>query len=190
MLDRISLERALLALGELLTDRDQPHEVVAIGGGALSLLGLIERSTNDIDLVAVVGSTGLESAQPLPETLLEAIADIARIQNLDPKWMNSGPTSLMQFGLPEGFLDRCAPRQFGAFTLFLATRFDQIHFKVFAAADGRPDDKHHHDLKLLKPSGTELLAAARWARTHDPSDGFATMVRGVLASFGVDFGDG
>lgn len=42
-----SLEDALELLGELLTDRGEEVEVVAIGGGSLLLLGLIERATKD-----------------------------------------------------------------------------------------------------------------------------------------------
>ena len=36
-------------LGELLADRGHAVELVAIGGGSLLLLGLIERPTKDLD---------------------------------------------------------------------------------------------------------------------------------------------
>ena len=36
-------------VGDLLTDRREPMEVVAIGGGSLLLLGLIKRPTRDLD---------------------------------------------------------------------------------------------------------------------------------------------
>jgi hypothetical protein len=42
MLDRGSLSDALTAVGDLLADRGHAIEVVAIGGGGLLLLGLIE----------------------------------------------------------------------------------------------------------------------------------------------------
>src|SRR4051812_2929469 len=103
MYDRQTFEAALNALGELLADRGQPYVVVAIGGGALSLLGLIERSTEDIDLVGLLADGGLASAQPLPAPLAEAIVDIATLHSLQQTWMNSGPTSLMRLGLPTGF---------------------------------------------------------------------------------------
>ena len=51
MFDHRSLEEALAAVGDLLADRGQRIEVVAIGGGDLLLLGLIERVTKDLDLV-------------------------------------------------------------------------------------------------------------------------------------------
>lgn len=37
--------------------------------------------------------------------------------------------------------------------------------------------------------GEELLRAARWARTHDPSPGFDEVLRRVLAHYGVNDGD-
>jgi hypothetical protein len=103
MYERRTLEAALQALGELLTDRGHAHQVVAIGGGALSLVGLTERSTEDIDLVGLIERDALQSAQPLPATLIEAIADVAQLLGLHRKWMNNGPTSLLRHGLPDGF---------------------------------------------------------------------------------------
>jgi len=35
-------------------------------------------------------------------------------------------------------------------------------------------------------SWSELLAAARWSRLHDPSDGYAQVLREVLSHLGVD----
>src|SRR4051812_30397032 len=107
MYDRRHLETALQALGDLLADRGHEHRVVAIGGGgALSMLGLVERSTEDLDLVGVIESETLQSAEPLPATLVEAISEIAQLHGLQRKWMNNGPTSLLVHGLPAGFLSR------------------------------------------------------------------------------------
>ena len=79
-----------------------------------------------------------------------------------------------------------AGRIYGGLALSLASRFDQIHFKLYATADDRPGGKHHLDLKHLQPAAAELRSAARWARSHDSSDGFAIMLRGVLQDFGLD----
>lgn len=185
MFDVTALEEALQLLGQLLMDRSQPFDVVAIGGGGLLLIGLIERSTKDVDLVALRDGAALRPVTTLPPVLREAIEDVARVLDLSPNWMNGGPGSLLRFGLPEGFLERVEIRVFGALTVSLASRFDQIHFKLRAAADDRPDGKHHVDLQRLGPTPDELRAAARWARTHDPSEGFAIVLRGVLASFGL-----
>ena len=40
--------------------------------------------------------------------------------------------------------------------------------------------------RLLSPTEEELLAAARWSTSHDPSEGYAQMLRDVLTHLGVD----
>jgi len=52
-LDFITLEKALIMLGQRLAHSQQHYEVVAIGGASLVLLGYIDRTTKDLDLVAV-----------------------------------------------------------------------------------------------------------------------------------------
>lgn len=70
--------------------------------------------------------------------------------------------------------------------MFDATTLEEALEMLYAAADDKPGGKHHLDLQRLQPIHTELRAAARWVQTHDPSDGFAIMLRGVLRTFGVD----
>lgn len=53
-LDFTSLENALVMLGQRLLRSKQHYEVVAIGGASLVLLGYIDRTTKDLDLVAVM----------------------------------------------------------------------------------------------------------------------------------------
>jgi alkylhydroperoxidase family enzyme len=182
-----SLERALELLGDLLADRDQHFEVVAIGGGGLQLIGVIDRPTKDIDLVALIEGGKLVGAGTFPAALAEAIADVARSLNLSADWMNGAPASLLDSGLPAGFQDRLEHRKYGrGLDLSLASRFDQIHFKLYAATDDAPGGKHHVDLKKLQPSPQELRLAAEWAKTQDPSEGFAGLVVGVLRDFGIE----
>jgi hypothetical protein len=181
------LDEALKLLGTLLAERGHNFEVVVIGGGGLQLIGIIDRPTKDLDLVAFRdGDTLVRVEKTLPPLLAEAIADVARVLGLASNWINGGPRSLVDFGLPEGFLSRLERRQYGGLGLSLASRFDQIHFKLYAAADDKPGGKHHVDLQQLKPTREELLKAGRWARTHDPSDGFALMLAGVLRAFGIE----
>lgn len=183
-----TLQQALELLGDLLTDRGLHFELVAIGGGGLQLIGVIDRPTNDIDLVALVENDKLVGVGPgLPEPLAEAIADVARALNLAADWVNAGPASLLALGLPAGFQERLERRTYGrGLALSLASRFDQIHFKLYAAADGAPGEKHHADLKQLRPIPEELRLAAAWAKTHDASQEFADLLAGVLRDFGVE----
>ncbi len=159
---------------------------MAVGGGGLLLIGLIDRPTKDLDLVALRDADMLVPASKLPQPLAEAVEDVARVLDLAPDWINGGPASLLRFGLPDGFLDRVERRTYGGLEISLASRFDQIHFKLYAAADDRPGGKHHVDLQRLRPTHDELRAAASWTRTHDPSEGFALMLSGVLRAFGLD----
>jgi hypothetical protein len=83
-------------------------------------------------------------------------------------WLNAGPASLLDLGLPEGFLQRAQRRSYGeALTVLFASRTDQIHFKLYAAVD-QGAGWHFADLQALEPTEPELQAA-RWSRTHDPS---------------------
>lgn len=61
--------------------------------------------------------------------------------------------------------------------------------KLYAAVDQGPLSKHAADLRELEPTPTELLDAARWARTHDPSPGFSEVLARALTDLGVDPGD-
>lgn len=109
----------------------------------------------------------------MPAHLAAAIHDVAMAYDLPVDWLNAGPASLLDLGLPEGFLSRARVERYGALTIYLADRFDQVHFKLYAAADHWPDhSKHLQDLLALEASSEELREAARWCRTHDASIGF------------------
>lgn len=95
-----------MILGQLLADRGYHYEVVAIGGGSLLLLRLIERTTKDLDLVALLKNGQLISANPLPSPLLQAAKDVGNALELGQDWLNIGPSSLLEGGLPKGFLGR------------------------------------------------------------------------------------
>jgi hypothetical protein len=180
------LERALTTLGDVLGARGQSFDLAIVGGGGLLLLGLIDRPTLDLDVVAVVTDDGLASSDPLPATLAEAVGDVADLHGLSDNWLNCGPADLLRFGLPDGFNERAVRHVYGALTLRLASRFDQICFKLYAAVDAGPRSKHVADLGRLEPTRDGLVAAAVWSRTHDPSDGFRTMLHSALATLGVD----
>jgi hypothetical protein len=184
-----SAEQILSALGEQLAARGERYELVVIGGSGLLALGLVERTTKDVDIVALRCGDELDSADPLPEGLRAARDLVARDFSLPTEWLNPGPTELLRFGLPDGFVDRLERRDFGeGLVVYLASRYDQIHFKLYAAVDQGPG-KHETDLRSLAPTEVELIAAARWSRTHDPSEGYAQVLRGALTSLGVEDAD-
>lgn len=179
-------DRLLNALGEQLEVDGHEYGLVVIGGSALLALGLIARSTQDVDVVALSESGGLTEALPLPGPLIDARDRVARDFDLPEDWLNSqAAADMLRLGLPDGFVTRLERKDYGtALTVYYASRFDQIHFKLHAAVD-RGGGKHLADLTALQPTSEELLAAARWARTHDPSEGFLSILQIGLAHFGV-----
>ncbi|MEX0755983.1 MAG: DUF6036 family nucleotidyltransferase [Actinomycetota bacterium] len=180
---------ALRALSEQLQDSDARFELVVVGGSALVALGLVSRVTRDIDVVGILAQGELVPADPLPEPLVAAGARVARDLGLPPDWLNAGPTALLDFGLPSGFLDRVHRVDVGpSLAVLYADRFDQIHLKLYAMVD-QAGGRHEDDLRALTPTPDELLIAARWTRTHDPSPGFRGQLLLALERLGVDDAD-
>jgi hypothetical protein len=184
-----SLEEALRSLGAVLQQRRTPYGLLVVGGSGLLLLRLIDRPTGDLDVVALSENGSYAKVEVLPQPLVEAAIQVARALDLSEDWLNAGPASLMDFGLPEGWEGRIEVRQYGGSEVHIPSRFDQSCFKLYAAVDRGPNDKHSRDLQLLEPSPEELRGAARWTITHDPSDGFRKELLGCLSDLGVEMND-
>jgi len=160
-----------------------------IGGAALIALGLVQRATRDVDVVALLSDGELVRPDPMPDRLVRARDRVARDFALPDDWLNAAPRSLLDFGLPAGFIGRLERRRYGAFlTVHFASRLDQIHFKLHALVD-QGAGKHEEDLRALRPTADELLQAARWPRTHDPSEGFRQELTQALAYLGAEDAD-
>ena len=179
-------DRALAALSEQLSAAGAHFELVIVGGSALVALGLVERATRDVDVLGILSEAGLSSSEPFPEVLATAIARVARDLGLPADWLNSGPSALLDLGLPKGFLDRAHRVEIGhGLVVFYADRYDQIHLKLYAMVD-QAGGRHEEDLRALAPTPQELLAAARWTTSHDPSVGFRQQLLLALGRLGVD----
>jgi hypothetical protein len=88
--------------------------------------------------------------------------------------------------LPKGFVERLAWKSFGKkLNVAFISRFDQIHFKLYAAVD-QLGSYHADDLLALHPTEEEILAAARWTRTHDPSEGYLQALSLFFQHFGYE----
>ncbi len=182
-------DELLTALGEQLQEEGEPIELVVVGGSALIALGLIQRATRDIDLVALLSDGELVSPEPLPDSLVRARDRVTRDFGLPVDWLNTAPRSLLDFGMPAGFVERLERRRHGDFlTVHYASRLDQIHFKLYALVDQGPG-KHETDLRQLSPTSEELAQAARWTQTHDPSEPFRNELEAALSYLGVSDAD-
>jgi len=184
---RTQLETALRALGELLEARGLHYEVVLIGGGNLILRGLVTRpTTRDLDLLGESTADGIKPMRPMPEPLRIAVVDVGRTYGLARDWVNLGPESLLDLGLPAGFVGRLERHDYGGLVTWLAGRFDMICIKLYAAVDQGSRSRHLQDLRELGPDRDELLAAPRWSVTHDPSPGYRSLLGGTLRHLGME----
>lgn len=179
------LNEALVTLGALLLDRDEAHELIVIGGGGLMLLGLLQRPTKDLDIVARVQGELWIASEPLPASLVAAVQDVAGALELPLDWLNAGPSDFMRSGLPDGFQERTTTKVYGSLTLQLASRLDQIALKLFAAVDQGPRSRHFADLRHLAPTPEELTNAAGWCRAQDTSEAWVGMVDEVIEALGA-----
>ncbi|MFA6637130.1 MAG: hypothetical protein WCV56_08555 [Candidatus Omnitrophota bacterium] len=164
-------------------------EILVCGGAALNILGYVKRTTKDVDVVAFVdrnkdGLVVLTKASPLGPSLIAAAGRVRKDFNLPEHWLNAGPADIMDFGLPDGLMDRVESRTYGEnFIVHFLGRYDQIHFKLYAAVD-QSGGKHYDDLMALEPTDGELEKAARWSMLHDPSQGYGIVLRDFLENTG------
>jgi len=182
-----ALEPILRALEEQLRARRHPVHLVVIGGSGLLAMGLGDRPTRDVDVVAFLQGDQLVSAQLFPSQLEEAAHRVAADFGPSLGWLNPGPTALLEIaGLPAGFVERLTSRTYGqALTVSFASRFDQVHLKLYALAD-RQEARDELDLRRLEPAEHELRAGAAWARAHNAPGPFDDQLAAALAKFGVE----
>jgi hypothetical protein len=188
--DQKDIETILSALGEQLESLSaEPVELLVCGGSALIFLGLVRRATKDVDILAYVkrtrsGGSSFIKATPLREEFIIAAKKVARDFNLRENWINTGPTSAVDLGLPHGLMDRVTTREFGQkLTIHFLGRYDQIHFKLYAAAD-QGAGVHYDDLLALNPTADELEQAASWSMTHDVSEAYRQTLKDLLRYMG------
>ncbi len=162
-----------------------------IGGTALAVLGrFVRQATKDVDVLGEAidhhGRLEIRKISHFPAFLEKAIHKVAQDFGLPENWLNLGPASQLDLGLPQGFLHRLIRREYGpCLVLYFAGREDLIHFKLFAAVDR--DDYHVKDLLALEPTAEELLRASRWVLTQDVSPAFRAMLKDFLRKHG--YGD-
>lgn len=182
------MEVALKALHSQIKRNDKKIGLVVCGGTALNALGLVQRTTADIDVVGFaeeVEDQIVVSRAEFPAWLLDAAEKVARDLGLPRDWINDGPASLVELGLPEGFSKRLTKVQIGgSLSVYYISRIDQIHFKLYASADR--GGYHVDDLMKLEPTESEIVEAERWTMTHDVSPAFRVILIDVFRRLGFD----
>lgn len=185
-LDSSALEELLAAVGEHLAAARSSAAIVVVGGGALSVMGWVDRTTDDIDVIARAREEGgrrvIGPPEPLPEALVEKVRRVARDYGLASDWLNTAVAMQWRTGLPERFADELSWRRYGALDVGFAGRASIIALKLFAAVDQGNESVHFQDLVALDPTESELEAAAGWVGRQDPAPGFADLVDEEVAN--------
>lgn len=185
-LDVIKLNEALNLLNEQLMLRNAPQtNLVVCGGSALLAVGLMKRTTRDVDILAMIHNGLLVDAEPLPQYLIESACNVGYALGLPADWLNNGPASQFRMGLPDGFQERLQVIKVGEkLVMYYIDRIDQIFFKTYASADR--GGYHISDLKALHPNDNELINAAKWCMTQDVSDTFRLILKDMFKYLGWD----
>ena len=192
-LNHNDIERALEAVGQLLEAEDFDYAIVIIGGAALNLLGIVARTTQDVDILAVSPKAGTGALErppsPLPDPLARAISQVARDFGLPATWLNAEPAGQWDLGLPDSLASRVRWREFGSLAVGIADRLDLIFFKLEASADQpTADSRHFRDLIALQPSVGELDAASKWAREKNVGPEFHDILKKVISHVSIALG--
>lgn len=176
-MDHKYIEMLLIKLADVYEALEGPPlKIFICGGAALSVLGLVDRTTKDIDIVAPC---------ELPPTFFDAAKIVGREFGLPENWINQGPKMLAEMGLPDGFENRAFTKRYGKrLTACFASRLDQIFFKTYASVDRA--GYHVDDLLALGPTTDELIAAAAWCMQHDVSEAFKGQMRSMLHALGFE----
>ncbi len=191
----VAIDDSLRRVGELLAYGGHSYAIVILGGAALNLLGIVERPTTDVDILAFAGEDAEKSRllhappEPMPAPLREATRAVARDLGLDNEWLNTGPALQWRAGLPPGLADRVQWRRYDSLHVGIVARYDLIFFKLFASADS-PGSRsvHYRDLLALRPTADELFSAADWVRTQDAAPEFARILSEVVRHARRDLG--
>lgn len=168
-LSSVAIEDALSRVGQRLYADDAACSIVVAGGAALSLRGIIERSTSDVDVIAWQRASQelIKPPAPLPRALQLAVEAVGRELNLGEAWFDLRVAEEWEVGLPAGFASRVEWRTYGrGLTVGLAGRLDLIYFKLVAAADDQ-HPRHLQDLLRLAPTPSELDTALTAARSSN-----------------------
>ena len=190
-MDLKEINRFLNALSEQLElQGTRDVALVVCGGAALSILGLSQRTTRDIDAMAFVvppaaGRQSLVKAE-FDDKFKIAAAAVAKDFNLPVDWINCGPADQLDTGLPDGLQDRLISVKYGKnLVVHYCSRIDLIQLKLSAAVDVR--GRHLEDLRGMNPEPGEIEQAARWCLSQDVSEPFRQLLLEILEELG--YGD-
>lgn len=165
-MNRSSLTEALNLLGETLANERKHAVWLLVGGGsALLIQSLSDRQTRDVDVLALREFEGdIVNAYPLPQSLKEAVAQVATELRLPSNWINSAASLHgIDFNtvIPKFWQD-LETREYGShLKISFIGRYGLILLKICAALE-RNEQRDIDDLIQLQPRAVELRELWHW----------------------------
>ena len=151
-------------------------EVLCCGASALCVMGLISRSTMNIDVLGIVSDDrDLIACRSFSPAMELAITNAAMKLGLADDWFNGSASALIEPGIPEGSLERARKhrREFGpCLRVCFLDRRDQVALKLFAAMDPKDDQRHLRDLDEIASKEEEVRHALQWMHVWKTSKAF------------------
>lgn len=165
------LDRELAKLNEF-------RELIACGGGALSVMGVTSRETRDLDVII----------PSLDETLLKCSHLVAGSMGLDQDWLNNGPSGFVK-DLEKGFELRTEVIFKGThLTVRALGRRDLIATKLQGLCDR--DEVDLNDLVQMNPSVQEIESLRPWLLGRDGNPLWSKRVESKLTLLFKRLNDG
>ncbi len=169
----------------------KPLNVAVCGGSALIAVALVARPTKDVDVVALlrVNQANVEilEVKSLPTDVERLAAEIGTELGIREDWFNFNASPLIAFGFPPNMTSRLIKKSYGiCLTVYFISRFDQVHFKIYAAMDPKDGTRHLSDLLDLKPKEHEVRAAVSWLLGRKASAEFKAALCQVLERIGYE----
>lgn len=151
-------------LEELDSKLTEELEAWIIGGANLIAQGLIDRGTQDIDVII---------PPSFSEQINNAIHSIAKNHDIHETWINTMPSSDAKF-LDEGWKERSALFFKGKLlSIHLIGRKDIIGMKLAATLDRERDAE---DLLAMNPTDEEWEFGRKWAREYDANPNWPALI--------------
>lgn len=176
----MEVNNIIRAFDEYLFSKKLSFDSIVIGGAALSIMGVIDRETRDIDCLD----------PKIPLEILQASENFRSENphlNLAAKWLNNGPDSLVR-ELPSRWRLRIVPI-FNGKAIHLSTlgRSDLLKTKLFALCDR---DFDFQDCIKMNPSQEELDKCFEWVSERDANPDWRKNVENHFAELKKELGHG
>lgn len=183
------IEHALTVLGRRMALDGAPDiEVLCCGASALCMLGLLSRSTMDVDVLGVVvRDQDLNPCEVFSAEMERAISNAGLELGLANDWFNGSASRLLERGVPEGTLERSFAyrKTFGpCLTVRFLDRRDQVALKLFASMNPVDGIRHLRDLEEISPEADEISHALVWMGGWKSSDAFRAKLKKIVTGFG------